>query len=97
MARMEANNPSRADLRRALQKKVLTFMLADTYDKFPKKLAIERGMTFTPLVPKEVDRTNPAVHSNCLLADHDPKDPSPQKGNLLMPDTDCGEFLRFKM
>ena len=88
---MTSTNPSRADLRRALQKKLMTFMLADTFDKFPKKLAIERGLTFTPLVPKDVDRTNPASNTKCLLVDHDPKDPSPQKGNLLMPDTDCGK------
>ena len=91
---MASSNLSRADLRRALQKKLMTFMLADTFDKFPKKLALERGLTFTPLVPKDVDRTNPASNTKCLLVDHDPRDPSPQKGNLLMPDTDCGKFFR---
>ena len=85
--------PTRADLRRALQKKSLTFLLADFYDKFPKNLAIERGLTFTPLVPRIPDRTNPAKNSACLLADHDAKDPSPQKGNFLMPDKGLGKFI----
>ena len=91
---MEDNTPTRADLRRALQKKTLTLMLTDFFDKFPKNLAIERGINFTPLVPKDVDRTNPASNTNCLLVDHDATDPSPEKGNFLMPDNGCGEFNR---
>ena len=93
VSRMAGTNPTKADLRRALQKKTLTLMLADFYDKFPKNLAMERGMTFTPLVPREVDRSNPARNTNCMLMDHDAKDPSPEKGNLLMPDNGCGKFV----
>jgi len=85
-------NPTRAELRRALQKKSLTVLLAEFFDKFPKNLAIERGITFTPLVPRVADRTNPAKNSACLLADHDATDPSPQKGNFLMPDKGIGKF-----
>ena len=63
-------------------------MMADAYDKFPAKLIQERGITFMPLPPLLVDRSNPALNSVCLLLDHDGRDPSPQKGNLLIPDTD---------
>ena len=85
--------PNRAELRRALEKKLLTVMMAENYDKFPAKLAQERGMTFTPLPPLVSDRSNPALNSKCLLMDHDPRDPSPEKGNLLIPDTEEGKWI----
>ena len=85
--------PTRAELRRALEKKLLTFMMAENYDKFPSKLAQERGINFTPLPPLVPNRRNPALNSACMLMDHDPRDPSPQKGNLLIPDTEEGKFL----
>ena len=89
---MAKQAPNRAELRRALEKKLLTVMMAENYDKFPAKLAQERGMTFTPLPPLTPDRSNPALNSKCLLMDHDPRDPSPEKGNLLIPDTEEGKF-----
>lgn len=85
--------PNRAELRRALEKKLLTFMMAENYEKFPSKLAQERGMSFTPLPPLNPDRRNPALNSTCLLMDHDPRDPCPEKGNLLIPDTEEGNFV----
>ena len=68
--------------------------MADTYDKFPHKLAQERGITLTPLPPLNVDRSNPANFTCCLLVEHDARDPSPQKGNLLIPDTEDGMYGR---
>ena len=87
---MASATPTRADLRRGLEKKILTFMMADTYEKFPSKLIQERGITFTPLPPLLVDRSNPALNSACMVLDHEGRDPSPQKGNLLIPDTEEG-------
>ena len=87
---MAKTEPTRAELRRALEKKLLTFMMAENYDKFPSKLAQERGINFTPLPPLKADRSNPALNSCCMLMDHDPRDPSPEKGNLLIPDTEEG-------
>ena len=83
--------PSRAEMRRALEKKVLTFALADAYEKHPTRMALERGITFTPLPPRVSDRTNPASNTCCLVLDHDAKDPSPQKGNHLMPEAENGK------
>ena len=87
---MTSAMPSRSELRRGLEKKVLIFMLADVYEKFPQKLAQERGITLTPLPALNVDRSNPAVFTCCLLVEHEARDPSPQKGNLLVPDTENG-------
>lgn len=87
---MESNTPTRADLRRGLEKKLLTYMVADTYEKFPDKLAQERGMSFTPLPPLNVDRSNPALNSSCMVIDHEPHNPAPEKGNLMIPDSEEG-------
>ena len=84
------NQPTRADMRQGLEKKVLTYFLADAYEKFPTKLALERGLVFTPLPSQNVDRINPASNSCCLLVDHDVKDPLPEKGNFFIPDSENG-------
>ena len=88
---MSSSIPTRADLRRGLEKKLLTYMVADTYEKFPSKLAQERGMSFTPLPPMMADRSNPAHNSCCMLIEHESKNPAPEKGNLLIPDTEEGK------
>ena len=90
---MNVNKPTRAEMRQGLEKKVLTLALADAYGRFPARLAVERGITFTPMPNWNVDRNNPACNSCLLSLDHDANDPSPQKGNLMLPDNDEGKNL----
>ena len=44
---------TRVDLRQAIEKEVLSYMVAVQYDKCRDKLANERATTFTPLPPAE--------------------------------------------
>ena len=90
---MSSINPTRAEMREGLEKKVLTLALADLYGKFPAKLAMERGITFTPMPNWRQDRTSPASNSCLLSVDHDAYDPSPQKGNLMLSDNGEGTFF----
>ena len=90
---MNVNKPTRAEMRQGLEKKVLTLALADSYGKFPAKLAMERGITLTPMPNWKVDRTSPASTSCLLSIDHDTYDPSPQKGNLMLSGNDEGKSV----
>ena len=78
---------TQSDIREELEKKVLTFMAASTYEALPSQLANERGITFTPLVPETFDEKDPAASSNTLVIDYEHSDPAPEKGNMMMSDS----------
>ena len=75
------------DIREALEKKVLTYMAASNYEAIPKLLVAERGISFTQLPPKQFDEEDPAASSCILVIDHEPENPSMEKGNYLISDS----------
>ena len=78
---------TQVDIREALEKKVLTFMTASTYEAMPNLMVAERGISFTQLPPKVFDDTDPAAASTIMVIDYEPDNPSPLKGNYLMSDS----------
>ena len=78
---------SLADIREALEKKILTYTTASTYEALPKLLVSERGITFTQLPPREFEEENPVANCCTLLIDFDGENPSPEKGNYLVSDS----------
>ena len=81
---------SRVDLRQAIEKEVLSYMIAVQYDKCRDKLANERAMIFTPLPPAESGLIDPAANSCITLLDYDANDPLPQAGHYLISDVPTG-------
>lgn len=78
---------SQADIREALQKKILSFTAASTYEALPNLLVTERGLSFTQLPPKEFDDDNPVANCCTLVIDFDGENPSPEKGNYMVSDS----------
>ena len=78
---------SQSDIREALEKKILSFTAASTYEALPNLLVTERGITFTQLPPKEFDPNNPVATCCVLVIDFDGANPSPEKGNYLVSDS----------
>lgn len=76
-----------ANIREALEKKILSFTAASTYEALPQLLVTERGITFTQLPPKEFDNDNPVENCCILVIDFDGNNPSPEKGNYLVSDS----------
>lgn len=76
-----------ADIREALEKKILSFTAASTYEALPNLLVTERGITFTQLPPKNFDDDDPVANCGTLVIDFDGKNPSPEKGNYLVSDS----------
>ena len=78
---------TRMDIREALEKKVLTFMIASTYEAMPKQMALDRGISFTQLPSREWDENDPAANVSVLVLDYTPENPNPTKGNYNMADS----------
>lgn len=78
---------SQADIREALEKKVLSFTAASNYEALPKLLIIDRGMSFTQLPPRQFSDTDPAANSCILVVDYEEENPAPEKGNYLVADS----------
>ena len=76
-----------ADIREALEKKILSYTAASTYEALPNLLVNERGITFTQLPPKDFDDDNPVAKCCTLVLDFDGENPSPEKGNYLVSDS----------
>lgn len=76
-----------ADIREALEKKILSFTVASTYEVLPTLLVTERGITFTQLPPRQFDKDDPVANCCTLVIDFDGENPSPEKGNYLMSDS----------
>ena len=81
---------TRVDLRQAIEKEVLSYMVAVQYDKCRDKLANERATTFTPLPPAELAMIDPASKSCISIIDYNSNDPVPQAGNFLISDVPTG-------
>lgn len=78
---------SHADIREALEKKILSFTAASTYEALPNLLITERGITFTQLPPRKFDDDDPVANCCTLVIDYDGENPSPQKGNYMISDS----------
>ena len=78
---------TQADIREALEKKVLTYTAASNYEALPKLLILERGISFTQLPPREFDDNDPAASSCVLIIDYENEAPAPGKGNYLISDS----------
>ena len=92
---MTGNTPAmtRVDLREAIEKELLSYLVALQYDKKRNKMAEERNTNFTPLPVENFNRADPAATSMMALVDYDPLDPQPQTGHALIPDVPTGRFL----
>ena len=86
MTRQTPAMNTRVDLREAIEKEVLSYLLALQYDKKKNKMAEERNTTFTPLPNENFNRTDPAASSMMALVDYDPSDPQSQTGHAIIPD-----------
>ena len=78
---------TQADIREALEKKVLTYSAASLYEALPKILITERGISFTQLPSKEFNENDPAANSVILVIDYETENPAPEKGNYLISDS----------
>ena len=83
---------NRMELNRMVEKGVLSYILAQTYDKKPAQMSLEQRLTFTPLVPETWSAEDPAASSDILIVDFEPGQPLPQNGNALVPDSKKGRF-----
>ena len=72
-----------SDLRQAAEKNVLTYLTALGYDQKPRQLILERGLTFAPLPPEQIQEDDPAANTNCLAVDSDNSDISVVNANFL--------------
>ena len=70
-----------------MEKKILSFTAASTYEALPKLLVTERGLTFTQLPPREFDDVNPVANCCTFVIDFDGENPAPEKGNYLVSDS----------
>ena len=83
----DKSGKTQADIREALEKKVLTYTAASTYEALPKLLILERGISFTQLPPREFTDNDPAAGSCVLVIDYENDCPTPGKGNYLISDS----------
>ena len=74
---------SQSEMRQAAERNVLTYILALIYEQDPRKLILERGLTFAPLVAKIFHDVDPAALSKCVSIDFDNEDNSPWNANFL--------------
>ena len=74
-----------SELRQAAEQNVLMYILALLYEQNPQQLVLERGLTFTPLVPETFDETDPAANVNCINIDFDNEDNNIANNNMLTP------------
>ena len=88
---------TRVDLRQAIEKEVLSYMVAVQYDKCRDKLANERATVFTPLPSAESGMIDPASKSCISLIDYDASDPIPQAGHFLISDVTTGEKYDYNI
>ena len=88
---------TQADIREELEKKVLSFTAASTYEALPNLLVTERGITFTQLPSKEFVHDDPASRSCVMVIDFEDDNPSPDKGNYLVSDSkrDYSQLFNF--
>ena len=78
---------SHADIREALEKKILSYTAASTYEALPHLLVTERGISFTQLPPLDFDDDNPVASCSTLVIEFEGENPSPEKGNYLVSDS----------
>ena len=81
----EMENPAQFELRDAAERNVLRYLIALIYDQAPKRMLLERGITFTPMCPEEFSSDDPAALTACLMIDFDNTDPSTINANFLAP------------
>ena len=74
---------SQSEMRQAAERNVLTYILVLIYEQDPKKLILERGLTFAPLVARIFKNVDPAALSKCISVDFDNEDNSPLNANFL--------------
>ena len=74
-----------SELRQAAEQNVLMYILALLYEQNPQQLVLERGLTFTPLIPDEFDASDPAAKVNCINVDFDNEDTNIVNNNVLTP------------
>ena len=87
----EAPVSDRLALNEVVERGVLSYLLAQTYDKKPTKHALDQQLTFTPLVPKVWMPDDPAASSDILILDfEETSEPSPQNGQYLVPGSKTG-------
>ena len=81
----EMADPISNELREAAESNVLRYLIALIYDQSPKRMILERGITFTPMCPDEFTSEDPAAFSAVTMIDFDNSDPSAINANFLAP------------
>ena len=76
---------NQSDLREAVEKKVLTYLTALSYDQKPWQWARERGLKFLPIPALSYVKDDPAKTAWAILVDFDNLDPSILNANFLTP------------
>ena len=73
----------KSKMREAAEKNVLAYITALTYEQNPRQWMLDRGLTFTPLVPAVIDEFDPAANSCGVMTDFNNLDVSTINANFL--------------
>ena len=84
---------NRVKLNQVIERGILSYLIAQSYDKKPIQRAREQKLVFTPLLPSQAwSADDPAAFSNVLLIEYEDEDPQPQNGQLLNSDNKKGDY-----
>ena len=70
-------------MREAAEQNVLSYILALIYEQNPRQWILERGLVFTPMIPKFFEVSDPAAKSCSVMVDFDNMDVSTLNANFL--------------
>ena len=80
-----------SEMREAAERNVLAYITAMLYEQNPRQWMLERGLTFSPLVPESFTSEDPAALSSGIAVDYDGDSPSVTNANALAQMS--GEYL----
>ena len=80
----------RVELNNVVERGVLSYLIAQIYDKRPAQHALEQKLTFTPVPVRVWKSDDPAACSDILIIEVEEGEPLPQNGHYLVPDSTTG-------
>ena len=93
----EMVDPIPNELREAAESNVLRYLIALIYDQSPKRMILERGITFTPMCPEEFTTEDPAAQTAAIMIDFDNSDPAAINANFLAPSSGKRVLISLKL